>query len=82
MASCLEGRRSTTELLPRGAVDMDRRETSRRESNPVTVGSAIRCLPTWRREEKVCSCPGGIRTPDARIFNPPLYQLSYRAMVM
>ena len=28
-----------------------------------------------------CSCPGGIRTPDARIFNPPLYQLSYRAMV-
>src|SRR5215208_222214 len=25
-------------------------ETARRESNPVAVGSAVRCLPTWPRE--------------------------------
>jgi hypothetical protein len=39
-------------------------ETSRRESNPVAVGTAVRCLPTWPREERW-------RTVAREGFEPP-----------
>lgn len=70
-ASCLEGRRSTTELLPTTA---ERR--SRTDLPPgIEPGRCRICspMPSHLATGGV-SCPGGIRTPDARIFNPPLYQ--------
>src|SRR5215207_270380 len=48
----------------------DRRETSRRESNPVTVGFAVRCLPTWRREEVVWQLLGRDSNPRRADLQP------------
>lgn len=44
-------------------------QTSRRESNPVDVGFAVRCLPTWPREDCV-QLPGRDSNPRRADLQP------------